>query len=130
MTVMLFGVAIMIDKSPTDPQTLLGTAVVIGVFTLGALEAALFRIVIAENGIEKRDMLGRIRRWSYRDIHDFEMRVDHVRIHTVGGYRLKVWAKMASPSLVVVLLKRCCPPVIGDERFARWTVAQDPGSSG
>lgn len=128
-TILIWACAQIYDPSPLDCMTLMALSVVLALLSFGALEAALSQIILAENGIEKRDMFGRRHRWSYREVAEFEMREDLTRIEFQSGRQIRVWGKMAAPALVAALLHRYCPPVVRDAEFARWTVIKAPTQS-
>lgn len=123
LAITAFIASAFVDASPWDLQTVIGAVVMTGLFTLGALEVCLARVTIAENGIEERNLLGRVRRWSYRSIRAFEMTSSCVRIFLADGHRVKVFQAMAPGVIVTTYLRRYCPPVIADPNVARWTVS-------
>ncbi len=114
----------LLEPSTRDFQAILCVPVLLFFAIFGACDVLLSRVILAENGIEKRNIFGKIQRWSYRDVENFEVRPDYVRVRFQSGSVLKVFGKMANPAIVTVYLKRYCPAVEGDPEVARWTVTR------
>jgi hypothetical protein len=126
----LMGVALWEDRFVLGVQDIF---LWIGWLCLGAfmtLNQMNSRVVLAENGIEKQDALGRTRRWSYRDVRSFEMRPGFVRIDLTGGRSVKVYGKMTNSDLVPAYLQVQCPPVQRDAERFRWKVVTAAPSVG
>jgi hypothetical protein len=118
----LFATAIVTHPSKVDTFVILGASVMLFLAILAPLQAANYRVVFAEQGIERRNTLGGIRRWAHSSVEAFELHADLVQIRFRDGRAIKVFGKMARPHEVVHVLHNLCPATIADPQMARWIV--------
>ncbi|HWR37483.1 MAG TPA: hypothetical protein VN622_16595 [Clostridia bacterium] len=122
LTFILFATAIVTHPSDVDTFVVLGASVMLFLAVFAPLQAAMYRVMFAEQGIERRNTWGGIRHWTYSNVEAFEMRADLVLIRFRDGTVVKIFSKMASPHDVVHVLHRLCPPTIAVPELARLTV--------